>query len=693
MTTTRKSDDVSSTTPRRLHTAGPYVAACLIVVALFAVLEAAHPYYFLQDDNRDIFLPLFVHNYRAASDGQLAQYNFYQSLGKPHFATGQAAALQPFNYLAVFCSVAAFGHVFATADILVLLYLLLGAIGVVYFLRSLGFSGASAVFVASAWCFSPFNMLTSQSWTTYAPVIGLLPWIAAGTVLVYRRARAGASIFTLAHLALFYVGAPQFFLYAVIIDAGLLALMAAGDWRAGTLRQRGPLKLVGTFALLSALVTALCMPLLLPMWNLMQESAFRGREMSSGELFACHISFVQLLNGLFLPFRQIYEPLGGQWCETFFPPSFTHQGYLATLLLIAYPFARKRAIAAQRRVLDACFLLGLLLILGALGGLTALVAQIPVANRFRWPFKYFGFANLLLLLCVAPCFDWVVRRSASTRARLVLATLLIAVQSLNLVALDRAFPRQGFFEHLDPVPLHEPFRPLLQASRTITIGCRGHAGQFEKLQTLSTLGYDYATLWQLHFFGGYDPLVPSRNFNLTFGLDYNSVLCTKPGSVPVDYLRHWAVGSYLLLQPTAAAHERVLLAQGFRRVAADRDRVLMRDPLAPPLAGSSACRMISIDRNGDDFLATVDCRTPSAVTLRFLFNSYFSATVDGRPVEVTQTPESLVMVPVDAGRHTIRLGYDDPWLDAGTSIAGLGLGAAMAFLFLTRNRRKSQQPN
>src|SRR6185436_13385555 len=156
-----------------------YLIAFALIAAFFTAAEVARPYYFFQDDNRDIFLPFYVHNYRAALDGQLAQFNFFQSLGKPHFASGQVAAFSPVPYLAIFLSSAIFGHVFAAVDILVLIYLLIGAAGMVFLGRRLGFSDSASIFAAVSWPITPFNMLTSQSWTTYPPVIGLMPWILA----------------------------------------------------------------------------------------------------------------------------------------------------------------------------------------------------------------------------------------------------------------------------------------------------------------------------------------------------------------------------------------------------------------------------------------------------------------------------------------------------------------------------------
>jgi len=670
----------------------PYVIACLIALAFFAIIETVQPYYFLQDDNRDIFLPLYVHNYRAALDGQLAQYNFFQSLGKPHFATGQVAAFSPVPYVSIFLSNLLFGHVFASLDILVLIYLLLGAASVVLLLRLLGFSGAAGVFAATSWCLSPFNMLTSQSWTTYAPMIGLLPWILIGTLLVYRgRYRLGVPTFVLSHLAVFYIGAPQFFLYAAMIEGLFLVYVVVDRLRTNDMTGREIVRQLAVFGGLTILVTALCMPLLLPMWNAMKASAFRGQGMSVIRLSSCRISLPQLVNGLFTPFTRWYEPLGPEWCENYFEPSYTHQGFPATLLLLAYPWVRRKYAKETRRVTDACFVAGIFLMLGALGLLAPISSVIPIANRFRWPFKFFGFANFLLVaVCTAPAFDALLARLKTSSRRSAVTIVFVAAQFVNLLVLDISFPRQAFFEHLDNVPLREPLQGRLAGTRTVGVGCRGMVGRDQKLYTASTLGFDYAMLWELHYFGGYDPLVPQRNFNATLGLEYTAVLCMAAERIPFDHLRQWGVQTYILNEPLAPLYEPVFARQGLQRVWADVDRVVMVDPHAAPLAGSRDCRMRGLGRVGDDFATTVECRRDSLVALRFLFHPYLTVTVDGQPVPLRKASADFVVVAVPAGIHEIRLAYDDPSIDIGISIALLALGVSIAAVFLWR-RRKEQQ--
>lgn len=665
----------------------PYVVAVAIAVAFFAVVETVRPYYFFQDDNRDFFVPLYLHNYRSAADGQLAQYNFLQSLGRPQFSSGQAASLHPVPYLSIYLSEALLGHPFGTTDIHLLIYLLLAVTGAVFLARLLGLSRAASVFASVAWAYTPYNMLISQSWAAYTTAIGMLPWIAAAALLVYRGRRAlGGSMFVIAHLLLIYTGSPQPVLYAGFLEAGLIVLIGFIDYANGKLTGEEAKRKAITFSLLVALVAGLALPLVIPMWTQAQRSAYRTGSLSDRGLRTCSIAPAQLLNGLVFPFRRLYDTDRGEWCETNLPASFVHQGYLVTLLLAAYPWLRRRLPAEQRRVCDALLVIALVLVLAMMGWLTYFIAMIPVANRFRWPFKFFLFANLLLVMVAAAGFDVLLSKLRAGVRRIAVATLVIALQAANVTALDLTFPTQGFFEHLDPVPLQEPLKERFGAGRIVTMGWKDST---TKGRTIHTVGYNYATLWELHYLGGYDPLMPARNLALTYRLDYSAIINRAPKNIDFDSLRSWGVRWYVVTRPFLDRYEPALRARGFRQAYSEPDRVVFEDPRAASLVGSADCRTLSIGRLGDDLTATVDCARDSEVQLRFLSNPYFTATVDGSPVEITNQANGQMSVRLGRGTHRIQLAYDDPAIDIGLFLALLSAVAAAAYLSWVAARRRA----
>jgi hypothetical protein len=93
--------------------------------------------------------------------------------------------------------------------------------------------------------------------------------------------------------------------------------------------------------------------------------------------------------------------------------------------------------------------------------------------------------------------------------------------------------------------------------------------------------------------------------------------------------------------------------------------------------------------------AEVDVVTPTAavVLVRNVYDPGWHATVDGRPGTVLAADYLVQGVPVPAGRHTIRLEYDDPWVGRGLlgSGATLGVLAGVALILRRRARRPGRR--
>lgn len=130
------------------------VLLCILVIAGLALIEAGHPYYFLQCDNRDYFLPAFVHNTRAMLGGEFPLYNFHQHLGTP--VTLPYGALYPPNYCAVLLSGWLFGNPFATMELLAFLHLTLAALGFFRLMRLFELDEAACLFGGLGWAFCAF---------------------------------------------------------------------------------------------------------------------------------------------------------------------------------------------------------------------------------------------------------------------------------------------------------------------------------------------------------------------------------------------------------------------------------------------------------------------------------------------------------------------------------------------------------
>lgn len=174
-----------------------------------------------------------------------------------------------------------------------------------------------------------------------------------------------------------------------------------------------------------------------------------------------------------------------------------------------------------------------------------------------------------------------------------------------------------------------------------------------------------------------------------------------PGAVPLVGQGAWAlyrlaqtapmasvIGSWDVVgSPEAALQETA--AAGFDP---SSTVVLERDPGLGAPAGASALSWSANYRQLGDQAATIEVESSrSAVVLvRNTFDSGWHASVDGRSAPVLAADYVIQAVPVPAGRHVIRLWYDDPTIGyglAGSATALLALvGASFA---LRRSRRRA----
>ncbi|MEJ2010497.1 MAG: hypothetical protein P8Z30_20480, partial [Acidobacteriota bacterium] len=100
---------------------GTLATACLLLL----VLEFRSPYYFLQDDGLEDFLPSYFHNWHSLLAGHLPLYDFHIFAGIPHLSMGQTGVFYIPQYVAMFLSQSIWGHPFATIDLLAFMHALL----------------------------------------------------------------------------------------------------------------------------------------------------------------------------------------------------------------------------------------------------------------------------------------------------------------------------------------------------------------------------------------------------------------------------------------------------------------------------------------------------------------------------------------------------------------------------------------
>ncbi|HWA10160.1 MAG TPA: hypothetical protein VG838_11975 [Opitutaceae bacterium] len=91
------------------------------------------------------------------------------------------------------------------------------------------------------------------------------------------------------------------------------------------------------------------------------------------------------------------------------------------------------------------------------------------------------------------------------------------------------------------------------------------------------------------------------------------------------------------------------------------------------------------------YRARVDSPTAAALETPREFIAGYQARINGRPVPVSRSPDSLVMVPVPAGKSTVEISYRGPLLLRCAYFASAAGGLALFALLLLGRRQRSEE--
>lgn len=667
------------------------LAAALFIILL--IIEYEYPYFFLQDDNRDYNLPNFIHCFESLLQGELPFYNFHQFLGIPHLALGQPAALYPLTYISVFASSLFFGHYFATVDILVIIHLLIGAVGFYQFARFFALDRKAAFFAGLSWPLSSFIIYASNSWAFVAGVAAYFPWMLLYSFRLYKTGETKAAVSAVAvRLLLFYAGHIQYFILTVIFEFLTVLFYGLYDSAPET-RKLNLLRFFKKYIIGYMGVFILALPLLLPMWHQTTISAMRSDSLSFNVFVSQYFPLDQLLKGIFYPFTQVSENTAWPFRNMV---NLAHVGYLPILLVLAAIIEnlRKRIKAHTiNSVRLAVFAWPAVLayLWSTNWAFNLLIYQIPILNRFRWPFKIIVYFDFYLIILAALVLSQILARlpwrEAAKKAGF---GLIIGLQIFNFLFLYTGMPYKDFGEHHgDALPLTEPLREELAEGRIVSAG-------FEIWQdtpqnnraylTAPTLGFNYATLWGLDYFAGCEPLLSSANATATLGLNFTAIIGPDK-HIPVDHMRKAAVKWYIVPKEKESMYAQTLGSYGMTARYRDEYRTVFFDEKAWPMVFSvngEAITSLNYRKTANTIETTFENEQATEIVFNFVYNPYFVCYIDGKKTDLTQLNDLHFSVLVPAGNHHLILKYRDLDFIRGTLISGVFIIICLIIYFFRR---------
>ena len=643
----------------------------LVTIAGFISIEISHPYYFMQDDNRVLYLPIYLHNLRSLLSGEFPFYNFHQYLGTP--VTMHYASLNPIYYLALVCSNFLFGHYFASFEIIALFHLLLAAQGLYFFGRYFELDEASCLFGGVTWAFCSFVIIGGNSWIHITGLAAYLPWILLCTVRqCYSFNLKVFFVLVFLKVGNLLLGYPQYFLYTATFE--FLTVVLFGIFDSKVIKFA---KLLASFALNYVCVVIAVLPIILQAVWQTKASAYRSSPLSLSEYTSFSYNLKYWLKGLIDPFSS------AAFVTQFELHYLSFVGYLTLVFFFLYLFKRKELSGKCSALGVASTILFMFAVMWA-GELivTRLFYYIPLFNRMRYPFKLAIFGSFYITVISVLGFDIFLRQLSTYtfvthKVVKLIASTAIAVQLCVFIGIYTFLPQRTFANHADPLPLAEPLRDILADGRIVSASLDDVIIGNKLLPGYSApyLGYDYATLWGLYHFGGYDPLVSQKGNRAALGIKNNPVYnlpADEPFAVPPETLEHfrrWGVKWYVI-------NKAIPLEPGspFSLIFSDAYRNVLEDRLAKPMVywqeGAGNTGLTYRFTSNTVAIETVAVKTGIAV-VNVLYHPYFSARLDGKPLVVAETAENQVSLSAPEGKHHIVLRYTDWSFIYGALISGI----------------------
>jgi hypothetical protein len=495
MLSKQSSDLTSDNTTRASGSPSLMFAATLAVASLLLLLlEVRSPYYFLQHDGLEDFLPLYFHNWRSLHKGQIPFYNFHTFTGIPHLAMGQPAVFYIPQYLAMFLSETIWGHPFAAIDLMAFMHGLLAVAGGYLLLRYLGASDMAAAF-GGLTAFTGFFVWAGRMWPTVLMLCAWFPWMLWAALRYLEKpsvSRAGWLMFF--RLALLFGGYPHFFILAMIFEH-LFALsyvlaVRFSRWQIRYLK----------YVAICVPTVLLGLPFLLPVWVEVGRSLQRSGPLSYAEFSVLSVPPIFWMFGQLFAFINLHLPKNLVIARSI--PYLSYIGYLPALLPLGAGVLWKKRPESRPWLIaiGVCFSIALLWCWNVLG---PLIYHVPVLNRLRWPFKLIYFAGFFQCLAAALVLTLFSRRWQ----RIAIGCLVV-----NWIVVCCFLPNHAWDVRNHQIPLRSPWQESLKDSRYLMISRNPAFSDFKEF-----VERNYAVLWGQDDILGLEPLVPRLNAMFLLG--------------------------------------------------------------------------------------------------------------------------------------------------------------------------------
>ncbi len=503
----------------------------LLSLLFLAALEWRDPYFFQTDDNSDHFLPWYALNHRTLRNtGEPALVNWHQYLGQPHFSHGLTGVLYVPNYLFSWLAIELWHNPLSLIDWLVIGHLVAGTALLYVLLRAHDCRVATSVAGALCAVTLPFVVGVSRIWLS----ISINYFFLALSLVCLKRfeqARWGRAlgIYAIGRALFVLHGNVQYVAYTALFEFVFIAATGL------TAKRRTGRVLAGWFAG-NVLAGLIALPLL---WEMMQASSISWRQSAFSPAIASSwsISMSTLLAAQVGRFPHIMMEFSAQIA------------FIGVTLVGAAFLWKAVRTGTWRDAAPWLLTAGLAAILAAGWGS---LFDLPVFDRFRWPFKFLLYAGWFGTVGVTVLLSRLEQRGAIAR-RVTLAALFLALVAqvwINfLPATFQSFARRRVTDRAQ----------LL--TDVIPRDGRVAALQPGDIDTCNLFTFNYATLTNHLSVSGYDPILSKDQWQATFGTGPEGFV---PGPLG-NSLMAWMIGNgvrYVLILASPEMEKRLQSVPG-----------------------------------------------------------------------------------------------------------------------------------
>ena len=674
--------------------------ALLCCTVIFAAIELKYPYFFLRDDNADSYIAIYVYAMRCISEGKFPFYCFNAICGERFFASGQTGILNPLIYLAASASSLICGNISMMMDILAYLSILIGSLGAFLLLRKLGCSYLSSVIGSIAWSFNCYNIWEGDSWIIIIYTTSVFPFfLLTGLRLLEDSSKILNIILAVIPRAyLFFLGHPQFFVYAAIFDCIFVGMMCLTDERKK--RLRALLVLIKDYAIMYVSTFVLILPLFVSEYEYTQCSLSYGSASTYDSMFK---EMTVDVPAFFIPYLYNGD------CHNYFYPPFI--GFLlfvcliAGLVLVLLIFAAKDYSDFKpmgRRLLATlpCLIIGFLILFSH--GALKVISFIPVLNRFQFYHRLTIFFTSfeVIFACLSMTVIGSIIKNRMRLSRRAISWSCLAITLIEVCAFSLLYvttPHMGRGPEYETGRLYDQaFADRFTDGRYVVIGSDASKVTGKKFSDMSeNLGYNLTKLYGLNNVSGYFYYTNSENV-LIYNECFLHMLIVK-GSIYeyypglIEQMREQSVVWYVVNPESLDEFEPYFTGYGLECVDVTENSVIYCDHSAQPFAYDKGGNEISLVQDVNSlYLTTDESFAGGEVTMNYTYDPNFVCFIDGRPAPITDDPEHWQFkVDCPAGAHDIEVRYVEPSFSVCSVITcGYIVFAGVGIAVYTQARKK-----